>query len=109
MNKFEAVLLFNPDLSNPVINKQEEIFINHIENSKGKIIFTEDWGLKDLSFNIHKYKKAFYKFYQIEINGSHFQNLKKILTQNENILRHLFVKVEEHQKLPTKIISNEEK
>ena len=81
----------------------------NIENSKDKIIFTEDWGLKDLSFNIQKYKKAFYKFYQIEINGSNFQNLKKILTQNENILRHLFVKVEEHQQLPTKMIKNEEK
>ena len=109
MNKFEAVLLFNPDLSNPIINKEEEIFINNIENSKGKIIFIEDWGLKDLSFNILKYKKAFYKFYQIEINGSNFQNLKKILNQNENILRHLFVKVEEHQQLPTKMIKNEEK
>ena len=65
MNKFEAVLLFNPDLSNPIINKEEENFINNIENSNGKIIFTEDWGLKDLGFNIHKYKKAFYKFYQI--------------------------------------------
>ena len=110
MNKFEAVLLFIPDLSNPIINKEEENFIKNIENTKGKIIFTEDWGLKDLSFNIHKYKKAFYKFYQIEINGSHFQNLKNSLTQNEKILRHLFVKVEEHQELPTKMISkNEEK
>ncbi|SVE49607.1 uncharacterized protein METZ01_LOCUS502461 [marine metagenome] len=108
MNKFEAVLLFNPDLSNSIIIKEEENFINNIENSNGKIIFTEDWGLKDLSFKIHKYKKAFYKFYQIEINGSNFQNLKKILTQNEKILRHLFVKVEEHQQLPTKMIKNEE-
>ena len=109
MNKFEAVLLFNPDLSNPVINKQEEIFINHIENSKGKIIFTEDWGLKDLSFNINNYKKAFYRYYQIEINGSEVQNIKKNLTQNEKILRHLFVKVENHQELPTKMLNNEEK
>ena len=109
MNKFEAVLIFIPDLSNPIIIKEEKNFIHNIDNSKGRIIATEDWGLKNLSYNIHNYKKAFYKFYQIEINGSNIQNLKKNLTQNENILRHLFVKVEKHQQLPTKMINNEEK
>lgn len=109
MNKFEAVLLFNPDVSNPIINKEEENFISNIEDSEGKIISKEDWGLKELSYNINNYKKAFYKFYQIEMNGSNIQNLKKILNQNEKILRHLFIKVEEHQKLPTKMNHDEEK
>ena len=109
MNKFEAVLLFIPDLSNPIINKEEKIFLKNIEDKKGKVISSEDWGLKDLSFNIDNYKKAFYKFYQIEMIGSNIKDLKNILTQNEQILRYLFVKVEEHQTLPTKIINNEEK
>ena len=77
-------------------------------NNDGSLIETEDWGLRDISFNINNFKKAFYKFYQIEINGNKLIEIKKNLTQNEKILRHLFVKVEEHQKLPTKMI-NEEK
>ena len=111
MNKFEAVLLFSPDLSIPIISKEDENFATNIEISDGKIISKEDWGLKDLSFKVNNYKKAFYKFYQIEINGSKIQNIKKTLTQNEKILRHLFVKVEIHQQLPTKMINtnNEEK
>ena len=108
MNKFEAVLLFNPDVSNPIIIKEEENFINNIENSDGTIISKEDWGLKELSFSINNYKKAFYKLYQLEIKGTNLQDIKKILTQNEKILRHLFVKVQEHQNLPSKMI-NEEK
>ena len=109
MNKFEAVLLFSPDLSNPLISKEDENFAKNVEIYDGKIISKEDWGLKDLSFNVNNYKKAFYKFYQIEINGSKIQNIKKNLTQNEKVLRHLFVKVEDHQQLPTKMINNEEK
>ena len=109
MNKFEAVLLFNPDLTNQIISKEQESFNKNIENSKGIIVSTEDWGLRNISFNIDNYKKAFYKFYQIEINGSDVQNLKKILTQNEKVLRHLFIKVENHQELPTKMNSDEEK
>ena len=108
MSKFETVLLFSPDLSNQVVTKEEEIFTNYIKNNEGTLVSTEDWGLMDISFNINNFKKAFYKFYQIEINGNRLGDIKKILTQNEKILRHLFVKVEEHQQLPTKMI-NEEK
>ncbi len=109
MNKFEAVLLFNPDLSNPIITKEEELFQKNIESSEGKIINQENWGLRDLSYNINNFKKAFYKFYQIEMDGSNIEKIKKNLTQNEKVLRHLLVKVEDHQELPTKIANNEEK
>ena len=108
MNKFEAVLLFSPNLTNPLITKEEKSFTKNIENSKGKVISIEAWGLKDISFSINNYKKAFYKFYQLEIKGTNLQDIKKTLTQNEKILRHLFVKVQEHQNLPSKMI-NEEK
>ena len=109
MNKFEAVILFSPDLSNPIIKKEEDNFNKVIETLKGKIHEIENWGLKDLSYSINNYKKAFYKYYQIEILGSELKSIKKNLTQNEKILRHLFIKVDEHQKLPTKMNKNEEK
>jgi len=108
MNKFEAVLLFSPDLSNPQISNEEKNFEKNIKNFEGKIISIENWGLRDISFKINKYKKSFYKFYQLEIKGPNIQDIKKILTQNEKILRYLFVKVKEHQHLPSKMI-NEEK
>ena len=109
MTKFEAVILFNPDLSTLIIEKEEKNIINNIESSKGSIISTEDWGLRDLSYNIKNYKKAFYKYYQVEVNESTIENLKKIMKQNKKILRHMFVKVENHQVLPTKMMINEEK
>ena len=109
MNKFEAVILFNPDLSNPIIDKEENNFNKIIETLKGKIHEKENWGLKDLSYSINNYKKAFYKFYQIEIDATNMPSIKKKLTQNEKIMRHLFVKVENHLKLPTKMLNNEEK
>ena len=109
MNKFEAVVLFNPDLSSLIIEKEEKNFTDSIESSEGSIVSNENWGLRDLSYNIKNYKKAFYKYYQIEINGSTIENLKKIMTQNEKILRHMFVRVKNHQELPTKMMINEEK
>lgn len=109
MKKFEAVILFSPDLSSNIIEKELEFFSKQIKDTKGEIISQEDWGLRDLSYKINNYKKAFYRFYQIEVGGENIENIKRILTQNEKILRHLFVRVEEHQQLPTKMIANEEK
>ena len=108
MNKFEAVLLISPETSENLINQNIKIFEDIIINNSGKITNTEDWGLRDLSYDIKNFKKAFYKYFQLEINGSNLQKIAKTLNQNDNILRHLFIKVNKHQELPTKLI-NEKK
>ena len=108
MDKFEAVLLFSPDLTSQNIAKENEDINNIIVNFKGILVNIEDWGLRNFSYNIKNYKKAFYNFYQFEINGDKIADMKKTLTQNEKIIRHLIIKVENHQSLPTKI-KNEEK
>jgi len=108
MSKFEAVILLNPDLSSENLKKQEDSFKKLLIGLDGSVFSKEDWGLRNLNYKIKNFKKAFYKFYQLEIEGSKIQNIKKNINQNEQIIRHLFVKVKNHEKLPTKIL-NEEK
>jgi len=103
MNKFETVLLISPEVSNSLLEQNIKNFEDIVTNNSGKIINTEDWGLRDLSYDINNLKKAFYKYFQIEINGSNIQKITKTLNQNDNILRHLFIKVDQHQELPTKL------
>ena len=107
MNKFEAILLFTPDLSSTNIKQQEDLFKKLLDDNKGSIIASEDWGLRDLSYKIKNNKKAFYKYYQIEIEGKNIQEIKRILTQNEKVIRHLIIKVENHEDLPTKLLKTE--
>ena len=103
MNKFEAVLLISPEIPNNLLEQNIKNFEDIVTNNSGKIINTEDWGLRDLSYDINNFKKAFYKFFQLEIMGSNIQIISKTLNQNDNILRHLFIKVNQHQELPTKL------
>ena len=107
MSKFEAVILLSPDLSSANLKKQEDSFNKLLIGLNGSIFSKEDWGLRDLNYKIKNFKKAFYKFYQLEIEGSKIQNIKKNINQNEQIIRHLFVKVKNHEKLPTKILKEE--
>jgi len=108
MSKFEAVLLINSDVSKQILKKEIDNFKKQISLNEGEIINSENWGLRDLSYKISNFKKAFYNFFQLEMEGNKIQIIKKDLTQNDNILRHLFIKVNTHQELPTKL-NNEEK
>tara|TARA_A100001011_G_C14087725_1_gene747229 strand:+ start:79 stop:405 length:327 start_codon:yes stop_codon:yes gene_type:complete len=108
MNKFEVVLIFNPDLATTVINSEIENFKSKIKSQSAVVINEENWGLRDLSYGINKFKKAFYNFFQIEASGGIIKDLNKDLNQSENLLRYIFIKVEEHQELPTKL-NNEKK
>ena len=107
MNNFEAVVLLSPEITSNVrsscLNNLEKI----INEKSGKIVSNEDWGLRDLSYKIGQYSKAFYSFYQVQIDGDKIEGIKKILNQDENFIRYLFVRVEKHQELPTKL--NDEK
>jgi len=103
MNKFEVVILLSPETTSQSINDEIKFFKDLITSNTGKIIDEEDWGLRELSYNILKFKKAFYKFFQIEISSDNIDKIKKTLNQSDNFLRHLFIKVKQHQELPTKL------
>ena len=103
MNKFEAVLILSPEISTSVLDGEIKKFKELITNASGKIINDEDWGLRELSYNINKFKKAFYSYIQIEAPGKIIKDLNKDLNQSENIIRYMFVKVNKHQELPTKL------
>ena len=103
MNNFEAVVLLSPELTSNNRSSTLENLEKIIISKSGKIINNEDWGLRDLSYKINNYSKAFYNFYQIEIEGDKIESIKKNLNQDENFIRHLFVRVAKHQELPTKL------
>ncbi len=103
MNKFEVVLLYSPDLATATLKSEFEKLKSKLTSQSANIINEENWGLRDLSYNINKFKKAFYKFLQIEASGQIIKDLSKELNQSENLIRYIFIKVKNHQELPTKL------
>ena len=103
MNKFEVVLIFNPDLGSNILINEIDNFKKKLSSNSAKIINEENWGLRDLSYSINKFKKAFYRFLQIEAPGTIVKDLNKELNQSENLIRYIFIKVKNHQELPTKL------
>ena len=103
MNKFEVVLILNPELSINTLDDEISKFKSNLEAHSAKIINEENWGLRDLSYSINKFKKAFYRFLQVETSGSIVKEISKEINQSENLIRYIFIKVKNHQDLPTKL------
>ena len=103
MNKFEVVLILNPELSINTLDDEISKFKSNLEAHSAKIINEENWGLRDLSYSINKFKKAFYRFLQVETSGSIVKEISKEINQSENLIRYIFIKVKNHQELPTKL------
>ena len=55
MSKFEAVIMLSPDLSSENLKEQEESFNKLLIGLNGSVFSKEDWGLRDLSYNINNY------------------------------------------------------
>ena len=103
MKKFEIVLIFNPELQNNSLNSEIEKIKSNLISKSANIVNEENWGLRDLSYTINKFKKAFYRYIQREASGEILKKMNNDLNQSENLIRYLFIKVNNHQELPTKL------
>ena len=84
MNKFEVVLILSPDLATTSLNTEINNFKTKLSDQTAKVVNEEDWGLRDLSYSINKFKKAFYRYLQVEASGQIVKQISKELNQSEN-------------------------
>ena len=60
----------------------------------GQVNTADEWGLKDLAYPIAKQLSGWYAHLNIELPSDSISKLDKELRENENLLRHLIVKLE---------------
>jgi len=96
MNCYEHTLIAKQDLddkkSKELIKKYEEI----INSNSGKVIKTEEWGLRNFSHKIKNNKKGFYFHIKIQGNGKTINELEKVENIDQMLIRFLTVKVKKH-------------
>jgi len=89
---YEKTIIARQDLANTeikdIVNKYDEI----INNSSGKVLKIEEWGLINLSNKIKNYKKGFYIHYKFEGNAKTLDQIKKKIKVDSSIIRYLTVK-----------------
>ena len=95
MNKYEVVIILNPNLSTKVDSFLKE-FTSLLSDNSFKIIKTEDVGRRQLAYSINNHNKGHYLLFNIEGDPSKLIDIENKIKYNESIIRHLFVSVKEH-------------
>lgn len=98
-------MLYHPDLEVD-LEKGEQRVKKIIEDNKGKIVKTDNWGKKKLAYSINKLQSAVYVFYTVELNPIVLTKVESILNITDEVIRYLVVKIDEKQQ--TKITALKE-
>ena len=96
MNNYEHTFIASQDLSESQSKKIIEKYQNIISKNSGKILKTEEWGLRTLSHEIKNNKKGFYFHIKLEGVGKTIDELEKAEKIDEKLLRFLSIKVKKH-------------
>ena len=89
---YEKTIIARQDLANAEIKNIVDKYNEIINNSSGKVLKIEEWGLINLSNKIKNYKKGFYIHYKFEGNANTLDEIKKKIKVDSSIIRYLTVK-----------------
>ena len=96
---YENTIIAKQDLATNELKTLKDKYNQLINNSSGKVIKIEEWGLLSLANKIKNYKKGFFIHFKFEGNGNTLSEINKKIKLDGSIIRFLTVK---YKKLDTK-------
>lgn len=91
MNNYEIAVLYHPDLEID-LDKAESRVKKIIEDNKGKISKTDNWGKRKLAYPIKKQEFAVYVFYTVELPGEGVTKVEQTLNITGEVIRFLITR-----------------
>ena len=98
---YEHVFLARQDLSQAQVDALAATATQIVEDHQGKVTKTESWGLKNLAYKIARNRKAHYVMLNIDAPAGTIAELERQTAINEDIIRWLSVRVDEHETEPS--------
>ena len=93
MNLYEHTIIAKQGTSPAQLKQLTEKYSKLVENDKGDVVKTENWGLLNLSYIIKKNKKGNYIHFKIKGSGKIIKELEKNEVIDKNLLRYMTVRV----------------
>jgi len=89
MNDYILTLILKPDLE----EKVRKELLDSVTKKFGELKKEELWGARDLAYPIKHNSKGYYIHYNFSSEPSTIPSLDKTLKMEEDIIRHLLVRV----------------
>lgn len=104
MNVYETVFMTRPDLSDSQIKALTDKYTKLIADNGGKVLKTEDWGVRNLAYRINKNRKARYVLVEYNADGTFLSEIERLMGIEEDIMRSLNVRLDAASEGPSVVM-----
>src|SRR5947199_2172396 len=101
MPLYEHVYIARQDASTQQVEELTTQLKGVIEGLGGSIKKTEYWGVKSLSYRMRKNRKAHFTLMNLDAPSAAVAEVERQQRLNEDILRFLTIRVDEHESVPS--------
>ena len=108
MALYEHVYIARQDVTAQQVETLTEQFKALIAAQGGSVSKVEPWGLKSLAYRIKKNRKAHFTLMNISAPASAIQELERQMSLNEDVLRFMTLRVDEHEAGPSAMLRKRE-
>ncbi len=93
MPTYETVFMSRQDLTEGQVKELTDKYAKVIADQGGKILKTEQWGLRTLAYKINKARKAHYTLVEFEAPGTAVIELERLFRIDEDVMRSLSLRL----------------
>ena len=95
MHKYEIMFIVKATIESDTVKKTGEAFKKIINDNKSKVLEYKELGEKKFAYPIKKEINGYYFLMQIEANKETIKEFERKALIDENMLRHLIIKLDE--------------
>lgn len=109
MPLYEHVYLARQDASAQQVEELTAQLKGVVEGLGGKIAKTEYWGVKSLAYRLRKNRKVHFTLMNIDAPPAAINEIERLERLNEDVLRFLTIRVDEHEAGPSAMMRRAER
>lgn len=91
MKKYEIMYIVRSTLDQEAIAKEVAATKAIFTNNDSKVLEVNEWGLRELAYEIEKMRKGYYVVMTVEATVKAIEEFNRVVGYNENIIRHIVV------------------
>jgi small subunit ribosomal protein S6 len=109
MSLYEHVYLARQDASAQQVEELSAHLKSVVEGFGGTVAKTEYWGVKSLSYRLRKNRKAHFTLMNLDAPPAAINEIERLERLNEDVLRYLTIRVDEHEEGPSAMMRRAER
>lgn len=102
---YELTYIIRPDVPTTTVDAVANKVADLVKKHKGKIVKTEQWGLRTLAYPIKKHRKGYYSMAGLSLSGAEaLADIEYQLKLSDEVVRFMTIAVDDISKEPSAML-----